>query len=429
MQDDVQQAIERAKQQLEQMIDLNPEGMLLVDEAGIIRRANASLLHLLKIDGFKNVIGRSVGAVFGGSAEVEELVKTHCSGTARCEADVSLPGVGMKNFRFTVVGGGKDVDLSVVVVSDVSGEKAEAAAQAQAHKKEAVQALVGALMHRINQPLTVIVAHAHLMRLSLGRGGKGGREQLDEGLQTVANQAVEIAGILEHVRHAESYVTEPYVGGLRIFDIERSEGVAPSGSSSAASPVVMKAQSALVELMRALEMRYPGVLVHGERAARCAEILARQMGLDPVPELAACAMAHDIGKIGIPEVILGSAGALSDEDMSLMKRHSDIGGTILEGLQMPAVAEVARSHHERHDGKGYPRGLKGDEVPLAARIVAVVDAFDAMRSGRLYHPSITLDETVRTIQAGSGTQFHPAVVDAFSKCCQELENARSEVKD
>ena len=130
---------------------------------------------------------------------------------------------------------------------------------------------------------------------------------------------------------------------------------------------------------------------------------------------------HDIGKVGIPDAILQKPDALTDEEMQVMRRHAVIGANILDKAVMQSQfgsflamgAAIARFHHERWDGKGYPAGLIGKEIPLPARIVTVADVFDALTSKRPYKEAFSPFEAKQMIEEGDGTQFDPAVVDAF----------------
>ncbi len=138
---------------------------------------------------------------------------------------------------------------------------------------------------------------------------------------------------------------------------------------------------------------------------------------------------HDIGKIGVPDSILFKPDKLSVEEFEAMKRHSLIGGLTLKGMERQlrtpeafvAIArDIALYHHERWDGTGYPMGLKGENIPLSARIVALADTYDALTSRRIYKAAHPVDEVTRIIQAEQGKQFDPAVVAAFFRCESNL---------
>jgi putative nucleotidyltransferase with HDIG domain len=174
----------------------------------------------------------------------------------------------------------------------------------------------------------------------------------------------------------------------------------------------------IAALSRSMEAKDGCTEAHTERVAAIAVALGRQLGYFG-PDLDAVevgALLHDIGKIGIPERILNKPGPLDDEEWRVMKQHPLISDYILSGIDLhPIVLEIARSTHERIDGRGYPDGLAGDEIPLPARIVLVADAWDALTSDRPYrlgsHPRVALEE-VRTNVA---TQFCPVVVRALEE--------------
>lgn len=157
-------------------------------------------------------------------------------------------------------------------------------------------------------------------------------------------------------------------------------------------------------------------LGHTDRVAYYAQCIARVMSpkLLDQRDFKYSLLLHDLGKIGIAEDLLKKAGRLSEAEWETLKSHSEIAEKLLGSVRFlaPALASV-RSHHERWDGKGYPDGLEGEEIPLPARIIAVSDAFEAMTSDRPYRPSLTFDEARIEIAAQSGKQFDPRVVDAF----------------
>jgi diguanylate cyclase (GGDEF)-like protein len=165
----------------------------------------------------------------------------------------------------------------------------------------------------------------------------------------------------------------------------------------------------------------------GQHSLRVCE-LAMVMGvaLDMTPEglnkLRQGALLHDIGKIAVPDAILLKSGPLTDEEWQVMKTHPEVGYTILKiSPYLIDVAELIYSHQERFDGTGYPRGLRGEAIPLGARVFAVVDAYDAMRSLRPYRSPMSSARAGEEIRRCSGTQFDPVVVDAFVRCQAELE--------
>ena len=155
---------------------------------------------------------------------------------------------------------------------------------------------------------------------------------------------------------------------------------------------------------------------------------------DYVTNLSQAAPMHDIGKIGIPDVILQKPGKLTDEEYAIMKRHAEIGGKIISetfGHLLDAEYEdraynVARHHHEKYNGKGYPDGLAGEEIPLSARIMAVADVFDAVSAKRCYRDAMPLKKCYEIILNGRGTDFDPDVVDAFMEDKSKIERIYAE---
>ena len=157
---------------------------------------------------------------------------------------------------------------------------------------------------------------------------------------------------------------------------------------------------------------------HIQRMGPLAGRLARRMGLaaDDVVLIPLAASMHDVGKINVPDAILAKPGPLTDEEREVMRRHAERGHEILAGsgsALLDLAAEIALTHHEWWDGSGYPRGLRGEEIPLAGRITAVADVFDALTSDRVYRAALTESEALDLLREESGSHFDPEVVDAF----------------
>lgn len=155
---------------------------------------------------------------------------------------------------------------------------------------------------------------------------------------------------------------------------------------------------------------------HIERMVKLTRFIGSQMNLSAsdLDCLELLAIMHDLGKVAIPDSILNKAGPLIDEEWVIMKRHPELGCRIASAFpELASIADDILSHHERWDGTGYPRGLASDEIPLVARIVAVVDAFDAMTTERPYRSALSVEQALAEIRRCAGTQFDPAVVDTF----------------
>lgn len=169
-------------------------------------------------------------------------------------------------------------------------------------------------------------------------------------------------------------------------------------------------------LAEIIDHRDPTTYDHSSRVAVNAVRLARAIGLpEPEVELVEQAAAvHDVGKIGVPDRVLLKPGPLDAAEQESMRRHSELGSRILTGFQLfrPGAA-IVRHHHEHWDGRGYPDGLAGEAIPIGARVVAVVDAFDAMTSHRPYRRALAQDEALRRIAEGAGQQWDPRIVAVF----------------
>lgn len=174
----------------------------------------------------------------------------------------------------------------------------------------------------------------------------------------------------------------------------------------------------LVRLARAIEYRAAGSSTNLERMAQVAGLVAEQLGLfeDEVRVIELAAPLHDLGKIAIPDAVLLKSGPLSEEEQAIMRGHPRIGHDLLSGSRNRAIqtgAVIALRHHERFDGSGFPDGLKGEEIPLEARIVAVASVFDALISDRAGKPAWTIEAALGHLYAQRGRLFDPRCVDAL----------------
>jgi putative two-component system response regulator len=173
---------------------------------------------------------------------------------------------------------------------------------------------------------------------------------------------------------------------------------------------------------------------HIRRTGLYSELLAATAGWAPelIDQIRLAAPMHDVGKIGIPDAILCKPGKLTAREFAIMQKHAQLGAQMLSGSQSPVLCmarDIALGHHERWDGKGYPAGLKGVEIPESARIVAIVDVFDALTHDRVYRPALEPSEVLKIMQAGRGTQFDPRLFDIFWSLLPEMNAVAQTILD
>ena len=176
-------------------------------------------------------------------------------------------------------------------------------------------------------------------------------------------------------------------------------------------------------ILNALFEKNPREMMHSKRVGEIAEQIATKMGLseETIHNLKTAGMMHDIGKIGIDESILNNPGRLTDIEWEEIRRHPEIGYRILNTVsEFSDIATCVLEHHEHWDGRGYPRGLKGDQISLEARIVGFADAYDAMTTSRTYRNALDEPNALEEIQQCAGTQFDPDIVQLFT---DEMQNS------
>ncbi|MBQ2803869.1 MAG: HD-GYP domain-containing protein, partial [Lachnospiraceae bacterium] len=182
------------------------------------------------------------------------------------------------------------------------------------------------------------------------------------------------------------------------------------------------AMQTIISICHAVEAKDPYTNEHSLRVARYVKMIAQELGWDEEKQrnIYVASLMHDIGKIGVPDEILKKPDHLTDEESKIIKRHPEIGYSIMKDFNaIENAAEGVLYHHERYDGKGYPRQLKGEQIPLYGRIIAVADAFDAMNSNRIYRQAGQKEYIVEQIRNGIGTQFDPKIAEIFLKLIEE----------
>jgi len=193
----------------------------------------------------------------------------------------------------------------------------------------------------------------------------------------------------------------------------------------------------LVRIAITAEYKDPGAGGHISRVSDYSTAIARALGMpeEEIEVLRYASMMHDIGKIGIPDIILEKSTALTPEERKRMEEHAVIGGRIFGGSASPIVmasAQIALTHHEKYDGTGYPKGLKGEDIPLYGRIVSIADYFDAFVSERRYKKAWSFDDALLDIEKKAGSSFDPAIVSAFmdvKKILKQILDANNAIND
>jgi HD-GYP domain-containing protein (c-di-GMP phosphodiesterase class II) len=211
----------------------------------------------------------------------------------------------------------------------------------------------------------------------------------------------------ERQAHARQRQLERYAADLReVFKQERAR-----------AQELRRSYIATVRaLSNAVEARDSYTGKHAERVAAYGMELARCCGLavEDSPQIEFGFLLHDVGKVAVPDAILFKSSSLTEEEYSLVRRHPLIGSEILRDIDFLGEGKlVVRHHHERWDGQGYPDGLEGEAIPLAARVFAVADALDALTTDRPYRPASSFADARREVERGAGSQFDPVVVTAF----------------
>ncbi|MGQ0710687.1 MAG: response regulator [Rhodoferax sp.] len=202
----------------------------------------------------------------------------------------------------------------------------------------------------------------------------------------------------------------------------------------ATQEILQRERETVMRLCRAAEFRDPETGAHIQRMAHFSRVIGQHMGLSVEDQelLLEAAPMHDVGKVGIPDRILLKPGRLDAQEFEIMKQHASIGYELLKGSSSRVLqvgAQIARGHHEKFDGSGYPQGLRGEDIPVFCRIVAVADVFDALTSQRPYKPAWSLEAAVDFLVAGSGRHFDPAAVQAFLNAWEEVLRIREQYHD
>ena len=205
-------------------------------------------------------------------------------------------------------------------------------------------------------------------------------------------------------------------GGNRIFLSSKISSEPPDYGGVEGIHAKHNGLSSVYALVSAVEARDPYAYGHSRKVSTYAVALAEAIGLSPgeVSRVSTVALLHDIGKIGIPDKVLNKKGRLNGEDWEAIKAHPRLGANIVGNVpHLVSCVSSILHHHERWDGGGYPEGMKGEEIPIEARILAIADSFEAMTSARPHHPPLSREEAIKRLRQGAGIQFDPKLVEVF----------------
>lgn len=227
---------------------------------------------------------------------------------------------------------------------------------------------------------------------------------------------------------ADDFIAKPFVPQVmksrisRILELHDLRNDLEAKLEEKTRQVELVTLNSIMAIAKTIEAKDPYISGHSDRVALCSVEIAKRLGWDEerIKGLNYMALMHDIGKIGVPDEILNKPMPLKDEEYAILKQHSTVGGDILKNIR--AIRHLyygALYHHERYDGKGYPTGLAGEEIPVEARIIAVADSYDAMTSNRAYRDRLPDAVVFEELQKGRGTQFDPQLVELFLEMLKE----------
>lgn len=238
-----------------------------------------------------------------------------------------------------------------------------------------------------------------------------------------------LAGVLELLNPRDA------AGQPATFAAEDVERIGPLAAVAARAVEAERLERGFLEtafdLAVGVEEGDPEIRGHVRRVSGYSAALARAVGCSPdaVRWIRLASPLHDVGKVGLPPQILYKPGRLTDEEFDLTKRHTEVGARIFREVGdsplFQTAAEVCLTHHERWDGSGYPRGLRGEHIPLAGRVVAVADVFDALTTKRIYKPALGIEQSLKIIRQESARHFDPRLVDAFQGIFAEILDVKS----
>lgn len=226
--------------------------------------------------------------------------------------------------------------------------------------------------------------------------------------------------------HLFQYILKPFEPEQLCMIVEN--GIKKFELSSSKTQILMDLSELFYKTIKsiahALDAKDEYTHGHSMRVTLYSLALAKALNLPDslLEEIETTGLLHDIGKIAIPEKILLKPGKLTEEEYEVIKKHPELGENLVNGIgKLKLISNWLKYHHERYDGKGYPEGLVGEEIPISSRIIAIADTYDAMTSSRSYRPALSHQEAIEEIRRCSGTQFDPKLADLFISISDEID--------
>ena len=391
------------------------------DDRELARRAGADE-YVVRAPDMAAIVEALHGALAGGpaaaSAQAGQYDELHGERLARMAA-----AKGVESAEFALLADTHRAQLMVFAgISEALGRSASAETALGEVLARCLEAtgLAGAAIHLVDPASGRLVPRA-----VAGMRPRIDPARLQEALAT-GRPALTADAIAAPLRQAADTLGVVAMCCDRAIDAERVALVSALAAQIAQAVALARAQAELVRsreqtiirLVRAIELRDAAVAEHTRRMSGLCALLADLRGFDHAlrEQLRVASLMHDIGKVAIPDAILLSPDPLSDGDFEVVRRHTTIGHELLSGSGSPLLdlaATIALTHHERWDGSGYPHGLSGEAIPIAGRIAAIADVFDALTSDRVYRPRMQVRRAVAIMLEGRGSHFDPGLLDAF----------------
>jgi diguanylate cyclase (GGDEF)-like protein len=278
----------------------------------------------------------------------------------------------------------------------------------------------------VNEHGAYVFAERIRRRVAEVNAGHPGNLTMSIGIATFPNQGTDKGSLMRNADQALYVAKEMGRDQCVLFNSATVETVSTTADTRTVDPGGERHLTTALALAEVLDIRDAGTAAHSQTVGRYAEGAARELGLPPerAERVRYAGIVHDVGKIGVPDSILQKAGPLTEDEYRAMQKHPEIGARLLSGTDLNDISSWVLAHHERPDGKGYPYGLSGEQIPLEARILAVADAYEAMTNDRVYRRALPIEDAQSQLTENAGSQFDARVVQAFLRALA-AEEARA----